>query len=663
MRAKRARCLVLSIVCASVIWPASASGVVTGSIVTVPSSGTWLLDDQVTPHEAITVGGAAVGGTAGDAVDINCYSGASGIVSLATNVGLATNGSFTVTIPQGLRQLAKETCVLRAVPAGDTNAYPPGGASPFTGPRLSIGQVRNTVGGSGQLEYYYLYAAQSTGGFDYRSLGNCPISDSFDYDAVTFGSVPLDACSGGFSSGNSNTAPSRSELRVDGADAYVSGNAFDIAGFHGAGNPGYPAMTYGYSIDPANGNLILNEIDHVVKCSPGGTYPPTGGSCASFVPTGVDVTLHITQDQAGRVATVVQDFASTDGRAHMLDLLVGNQFRAPNHDAELNIPWTGTGPHMYTQPGQVIAGPSAAGPGSVFFKGSASVPDGGEAAAQGSVTFSNPPSSVTVVQPTNSSVAWLELAYSRTVPATGAVALGFNYSDAFYASEVAGYAAAAQAAFRPSVSIISPAFGSSTSRAGATVSGTAFDRTGLATVTVDGRLVAVGPNGSWSGTAPMRPGANNISATAIDVFGNATQAQSSVIFTPRRPRLSAVSQTHRLWREPGGSGGHRPPVGTIFRFSLSKGMQVAFAFTQQRPGRRMGHKCLPLGTGHAHGRRCSLTVTVATMSLPARVRNSFPFDGVVHGRALPPGRYTLVIVADAAGVLSIPRGLAFTIVS
>jgi hypothetical protein len=381
------------------------------------------------------------------------------------------------------------------------------------------------------------------------------------------------------------------------------------------------------------------------------------------VPTGVAVRLHITQGQSGRLATVVQYFSSTDGRSHALDLLEGNQFRAPGHDGELGFPWTGSGLQPYTQAGQVIPGPSAGGPGSFFVKGSTAVPDGGETAAQGAVSFSSPPSSVTVVEPTTHSVSYVELGYSRTVSPSGSLAFAFTYSDAFYASEVANYAATAQAAFRPSVTIVSPADGAVLSAAHATASGTASDPNGLTVLTVDGRLVSVGQGGHWTATVPLRPGANTIAATAINLLGNHTKAQSFVIFAPKRPRVSALSETHRVWSEQPRRGPGRPPAGTTFRFTLGEAAQVALEFTQRLPGRRIAHLCVPPGSRGARGPRCVRTATVATTSLPGRAgRNNLPFDGVVHGRALAPGKYTLVIVAVDTGVVSRAHLLTFTIV-
>ena len=60
----------------------------------------------------------------------------------------------------------------------------------------------------------------------------CSIFNSFAYDPVTFASAQLDDCDAGFDSFNGETparpgvlTPTRSELQVDGIDAYLAGNA------------------------------------------------------------------------------------------------------------------------------------------------------------------------------------------------------------------------------------------------------------------------------------------------------------------------------------------------------------------------------------------------------------------------------------------------------
>lgn len=507
-----------------------------------------------------------------------------------------------------------------------------GTSSPYAGPTLAISDLQNTLVSSGpnagKLIRYYLYDSQLRGAFDYDSLGGCTIDDSYTYDPVTFASATLDYCNAYFTAGNGQSgagfvAPTRSELQVDGADAYTAGNESAMfSGFNALA--GFPSLTYSYSIDPATGNLVLFETDQVVKCSPGG-YPATSGNCTSLVPTGVQVKMRITQGASGRVATVAQYFSSTDGRSHAVDLLEDNEFRHYNDDDEWNFPWTGAGLQPYTVPGQVIPGPSASGPGSFFVKGSASVPDGGESAAQGAVTFSNPPSSETVIGTTtnSSSYSWVDLHYARTVPASGSVVLGFTYSNAFLASEVAGYAAAAQAAYRPSVTI-----GSATgSKSGAVVTGTAHDATGLSSVTVNGHAAPLGSNGTWKAKVPLGKGLRTVTAVATNVFGNTAQSVVTL------PAIAKAKQSHSSWSS---------NQGTTFSFKLSETASVTFTFT-----RKHGHHTMKVGkfkfSGHAG-------------------KNKRKFKGVLgKHKTLKPGKYTLVITARSGTLTSRPAQLTFTI--
>ena len=82
------------------------------------------------------------------------------------------------------------------------------------------------------LESYDLDGPQREGAFDYGSLGFCDIVNSFAYDPVTFASAQLDDCDGGFDSANGGMpgalTPIRSELQVDGTDAYLAGNAASL---------------------------------------------------------------------------------------------------------------------------------------------------------------------------------------------------------------------------------------------------------------------------------------------------------------------------------------------------------------------------------------------------------------------------------------------------
>jgi hypothetical protein len=661
----------------------TASALVTTSKLTITSpAGSYLIDDQVTPAETISVGGTT-DGVPGDLVDVNCYSG-SGSQPLATGVPVDADHSFSFT--GSMRTIARATCVLRAVPSGVTTDYPPGSASPFAGPVVAIGQATSKTVPSGpnagKLEFYYLYVSQLRGAFEYATLGGCSISESYAYDPVTFGSIAQAAsesvqyCNAWFSWKNGYTAkpglasPTRSELQVDGLDAYVAGNAWALNpgnGFNSADNSGFPALSYAYSIDPSNGNLALDETDEVVRCSPGGLFPPTASGCSSFVPTGVQVHMHIVQDQGGRVATVIQYFSSTDGAAHHVDLLENNDFYHRNQDGELDFPWTGAGLQPYTTIGQVLPGPTSPGPGSFFVKGSASVPDGSESGAQGAVTFSSAPSSETIIGTTNnnSHFSWVELHYTRTVPATGFVTLGFGYAGAFSAAEVAADAAGAEAAFRPSVAISSPRPGSVTAQRSMALRGVASDVNGLSTVTVNGHPVTVTAGGGWSTTAPLKSGINTITAVATNMFGNTVQSQTTLIYIPP-PVLTRVLQAHRSWREGPSPSGSASPVGTTFRYTLSAAARVSFTFTRQATGRRVGAKCVAENRRNRRRASCLRTIIAATRKLSGHAgRNSMGFRGATaNGRRVPAGRYTVVITAisPSTGARSTSKRLSFTIV-
>lgn len=618
--------------------PAGATVISSSVSVSVPP-GTYLLDDRVAPSETIHVTGTTLG--SGN-IDLNCYAGP-GWRTLAADVP-ASGGTFSFS--GSMKPIAGETCVLRAVPAGDSNAYVPGFGAPFNGPTLAIGYLDEAHTGGGALERYDLFAPQLQGAFEYRSLGACTIAVGIPYDLTTLESTPSDTCDAALGSENGApgvpgvAAPTRSELHVDGANAYVAGSVPGVA----AADPGFPSLTYGFVRDPTTGDTSVDESDQVVRCNPGGSFPPTSGNCTSLVPTGITVQMHIAQARGGRSATVIQRFVSTDGLSHGIDLLERNEFSDPFGDGELNFPWSGHGLQPYGAAGEVVPGPQGNGPGSFFAKGSASAVDGSEQSAQGAVTFSNPPDSVRVAGATTngSGSSWVELHYVRTVPAGGAVPLGFTYSNAFFASEVSSDATAAEAGFRPSVTIGTPAARTSTPRTRVTASGTAADPYGLTAFSVNGRAVPVAANGTWSTTLSLNRGTNTIEATATNAFGNARRAQLGIFVIPA-PVISNVRQSHRRWLERGHPRKGGPQLGTTFWFTLNEAAKVKLTFTRRGKRRPVGLLNL---SGH-------LGI------------NRLKFKGrLPHRRVLVPGRYTLTIAATdpVTGRHAATRKLSFTIV-
>ena len=243
------------------------------------------------------------------------------------------------------------------------------------------------------------------------------------------------------------------------------------------------------------------------------------------------------------------------------------------------------------------------------------------------------------------------------------MALGFTYSTGFMDGAVASRAAAAQAAFSPSVSITSPRNGSVTVNRNAVVSGRIHDANGVKSLTVNGRAVKVSAAGRWSATVHLHKGANSISALASNVFGNTGRAHVTVTYRPLA--VSSFTQSHGRWREGGSPGKRKPPIGTSFAFTLSGPASVELSFTRTVAGRRVAGRCVAQTRGNRHNPGCQRTVTEGSLSLGGHAgRNTVAsFTGHIDRRTLAPGKYTVVLTAMAGGTRTAPRRLTFTIVS
>jgi hypothetical protein len=112
---------------------------------------------------------------------------------------------------------------------------------------------------------------------------------------------------------------------------------------------------------------------------------------------------------------------------------------------------------------------------------------------------------------------------------------------------------------------------------------------------------------------------------------------------PRPPLITGLRQSSSRWREPGAPGRSQAPLGTVFRFGLDRAARVRLAFLRVVPGRR-------------HQARGALAVAGAAGA------NAYRFQGTIHGRTLPAGRYRLRLNARADGLTSASAWISFTIV-
>jgi len=425
--------------------PTAARAAITGSQITTPSDPSFFVADEDAATQSFAVAGTTSGGNPTDAIAIRCYFGTKS-VKLAGPVPLNSDGSFAVLLAN-LNDVLDLTCRLRAVPSGTS----PADLTPYAGPLIGVGErttSRIKGGPNDKKAYDYVFdAQQKTGAFDYASLGTCGVDDGYLYDPTFANTTVTFACNAGLLGGESATKPTRSELQIDGANAYAPASAFAV-------NPaatGLPAVTTAYTLDAATGDVAIRESDPLVECS-SATYPPTAASCSSFVPTGVTDNRTITQDHDGRISWISDVFTSTDGKAHALDLLWDNsqRFWGPSgNSAQLEYELPGQNAFAKHVAGDAVALHGAPGRILVRMSGAA---DGETATGQGAIVFDRPASQATFtyVQPTRSAFT---LHQTGTVPAGASTRFRFAYVQDYHAATVASLAQTARAAFLNPVAV------------------------------------------------------------------------------------------------------------------------------------------------------------------------------------------------------------------
>jgi len=186
-----------------------------------------------------------------------------------------------------------------------------------------------------------------------------------------------------------------------------------------------------------------------------------------------------------------------------------------------------------------------------------------------------------------------------------------------------------------------------------------------ALVSAPGEPKQIGTAFVFSGP-PDAPGFCAGSATSTGNPGGGSPS-GSPNSTAKTPIIGSLRETHPVWREGRAMAKlarrHEIPVGTTFEFSLNEPALVRVKFAQRRVGHILHGGCV---SGPPLGRRprpCRRVVTRGTLTLsaPAGLR-SLRFDGLItKGHQLPPGFYTLTLIAEAARDKSAPRHLSFRI--
>jgi hypothetical protein len=425
----------------------SAQAAISGSHVTRPEDPRYLVYNDNNPNTFAIKGTTSGGNPATDEVDLLCFHGTTS-ENVASGVPLASNGSFSVPAAD-LSQIQYKLCRLRAVPAGSV----PANLSPFQGPLLG-GDHRQTykvpTGPNAGTRYdYYIWAQQRTGAFDYDSLGSCGIDDGYlNKPSLDIGSVTFycNAWLERYENFSDVPASTRSELRIDGANAYTPYGAYRI---NPQASSGFPPVQYSLKVNPTNGETMIHESEPLVKC-PHQTYPPTPTSCPRFLSTGVLDTRTIVQGHAGHLATVTDRFKSTNRKAHRLDLLWQNDQHFYGDAASFNattVAYRFPGHKHYSTHslGDVVQLPKSA-PAAIYVKQQGQ-PDGDTDSGRGAIVYDRRSTSATFndIQTFRNN---FYLHQHAKVPNQGSAVFHFAYAQAFDQASVNSLAHLAKRRFR-----------------------------------------------------------------------------------------------------------------------------------------------------------------------------------------------------------------------
>lgn len=436
----------------------AAHATITATSITTPSNPTYFIADNSGPTQTFTVSGTATGATSGDMVDINCYFSTSDLsmpAQVATNVPV-TNGAFSVS-NANLGVAEDGLCELRAVPAGTT----PSSLTGFSGPTIGVGEHDDTPiatgPNAGKNQDYYVYAQQGTAAFDYRSLGECGVYDGFLFSGLNQTTTTFYCNPGLFSGPNTGPSgvPTRSELQVDGGNAYTPGAAADISSASGSCSTlcnGVPGVTDAYTVDKATGDTMITETDPIVKCTQA-TYPPTPTSCATFTSAGVTDHRTITQDHDGHISWITDQFSSTDGKQHTLDMLWDNSqhFWGGNTGDSTKVEYELPGQSSFAMhsAGDSVPLPNSGGTILIRMHGAA---DGDTSTGQGAIVYNRPMTAANFTYMDSYSNE-VTLHQTGTVPAGGSTSYRWAFIQDYQASKVTADAQAATAAFLNTIAV------------------------------------------------------------------------------------------------------------------------------------------------------------------------------------------------------------------
>jgi Glucodextranase, domain B/PASTA domain len=513
-----------------------------------PANDPYLIYFDNPPVATLTVSGTATAAP-GDTVDIVCFYGSTPTaVPLASNVPV-TGGSFTASA-LSFKALAGHACRLRAVPHGSSTD-----SDAFAGPQLAVSEAESVAIASGpnagEPFDFYVNSVTLTGSAAWSAPGT-PSPNEINANACG-GPVlsPMDSffnvsknpaidCAGALLSDDLGAWGGRSEVQIDGRNAY---DAAAAQGLFGASQTldGFPSLSTSAQFDPTTGLISTTSQESWSACNGPNAEVPTPATCPSFAPTGVQLQRVTSSSAGGRVVTQTDTWSSTDNAPHVVDLLyddtVGLRSSIPR-----GYEFPGESGFSTHFPGDSVPGPTAA-PSSILVHTNLSASDGDPAESFGAIRYSSAPSGFRFAAPpppapANPPSYEFEEHQVLQVPAGGSTSLSYIYSTDYALSSAQSLPLAAQTQLPPPAITIGMAAGAPTagglivSSPSITLTGTATAKAGIKSLVVAGQAVQVASDGSWTATVGLNPGSNTISVVATDDFGDATTTVETVVYMP-----------------------------------------------------------------------------------------------------------------------------------
>jgi hypothetical protein len=487
--------------------PAVANATVTATQITNLSNPSHVAsNDDALPgasENAVQVMGVT-NGTAGDTIKIVYRSlEPTDTTTLAyrTNVAVLANGSFSTTID--VNPYDYRAGYLLAVPTG----FAPASSADFA----SFAPISWSVDGFTQTRddeivhhyYYEQYSAKSSTWF--VNWDSCGLYYMYLTSPTGVAGNALWDCNDTLMSASviPPGASARPAALIDGVEAIGPARA-DRA------KAGAPEITWSHTKDIASGDLVIHEVTPLVKCM------PSPGTCTYYASTGVSVVRDFRTRNDGTRVDVEDHYRSTDGADHTFDVVLTEWVDGPS--PAYTFPGSGFATH--TGPDEIPtsgwpAGWSATAKRDVATDDSTS---NSIAAPYGATAFSEVPSRI-----------WFTSINTRLQQFTGVVranTAGWQLRAAYSMSTTNADANASATQLSDWTVGPSVAFGmadhASVSNGDVTVSGTASDNVGVASVTVNGVPAAIS-GGNWSVRLPIA-GATALTAVARDAQGNVAEA-------------------------------------------------------------------------------------------------------------------------------------------